>query len=61
MVIGKYHHWMIKGKVQLIHGSKILADLGESTGFKLIDVIEHGLSKADKGKIKVEDILIFRK
>lgn len=61
MVISKYHSWMINGKEELIETSPILADLGKSEGFKLVDTIEHGLSKADKGKIDVEDILIFQK
>ncbi len=61
MVISKYHSWMINGKEEIIETSSILADLGKSVGFKVIDVIEHGLSKADKGKIGVEDILIFQK
>ncbi len=41
--------------------SHILAYLGKSVGFKIVDVIEHGLSKADKGKIRVEDIMVFQK
>jgi tRNA G10 N-methylase Trm11 len=61
MVISKYHSWIIDGKEEIIETSPILADLGKSVGFKLVDVIEHGLSKADKGKIGVEDILIFQK
>jgi len=61
MVVSKYHSWIIKGKEQTIETSPILADLGKSVGFKLVDVIEHGLSKADDGKIKSEDILIFQK
>ncbi len=61
MVISKYHSWVINGKEEVIETSSILVDLGKSTGFKLIDVIEHGLSKADKGKIGVEDILVFQK
>jgi DNA modification methylase len=61
MVISKYHSWIIDGKEELIETSSILADLGKASGFKLVDTIEHGLSKADKGKIGVEDILIFQK
>ena len=61
MVISKYHSWIIDGKEELIETSSILADLGKVSGFKLVDTIEHGLSKADKGKIGVEDILIFQK
>lgn len=61
MVISKYHKWVIHGKEEVIETSIILADIGKSAGFKLVDVIEHGLSKADKGKIGVEDILIFQK
>lgn len=61
MVVSKYHRWMINGKEQTIESSTILADLGKSVGFKLAYVIEHGLSKADKGKIGVEDILVFQK
>ncbi|MGC8576342.1 MAG: hypothetical protein ACP5L3_07500 [Caldisericum sp.] len=61
MVISKYHSWIINGKEEVIETSPILADLGRSVGFKLVDVIEHGLSKADKGKIGVEDILVFQK
>lgn len=61
MVISKCHSWMINGKEEVIETSPILADLGNSAGFKLVDVIEHGLSKADKGKIGVEDILVFQK
>ena len=34
-----------------IETSKVLADLGMSEGFKLMEIIQHGLSKADKGKI----------
>ncbi len=61
MVISKYHKWLIQGKEEIIETSSILADLGKSAGFKVVDVIEHGLSKADKGKIGVEDILVFQK
>ncbi len=61
MVVSKYHSWVINGKEEIIETSPILGDLGKSAGFKLIDVIEHGLSKADKGKIGVEDILVFQK
>ena len=61
MVISKFHSWIINGKEEIIETSPILADLGRSVGFKVVDVIEHGLSKADKGKIGVEDILIFQK
>ena len=61
MVISKFHSWIIEGKEQIIETSPILEDLGKSTGFKLVDIIEHGLSKADKGKIGVEDILVFQK
>lgn len=61
MVISKYHAWVINGKEEVIETSPILADLGKSVGFKVVDVIEHGLSKADKGKIGVEDILVFQK
>lgn len=61
MVISKYHSWLIHGKEEIIETSSILADIGKSAGFKVVDVIEHGLSKADKGKIGVEDILVFQK
>jgi tRNA G10 N-methylase Trm11 len=61
MVISKCHSWIINGKEQIIETSPILGDLGKSVGFKLVDVIEHGLSKADKGKIGVEDIIVFQK
>lgn len=61
MVVSKCHSWIINGKEKVIETSPILGDLGKSVGFKLVDVIEHGLSKADKGKIGVEDILIFQK
>ncbi|MEO0131423.1 MAG: hypothetical protein ABIK73_00560 [candidate division WOR-3 bacterium] len=61
MVISKYHRWIIQGKEEIVETSPILADLGKSVGFNLVDVIEHGLSKADKGKIGVEDILVFQK
>ena len=61
MVISKYHSWVIDGKEQIIETSLILADIGKLVGFKVVDVIEHGLSKADKGKIGVEDILVFQK
>ncbi len=61
MVISKCHSWIINGKEEIIETSSILGDLGKFVGFKLIDVIEHGLSKADKGKIGVEDILVFQK
>jgi len=61
MVISKYHRWIINGKEEIIETSSILGDLGKSVGFKIADVIEHGLSKADKGKIGVEDILVFQK
>lgn len=61
MVIGKYHKWIINGKEETIDTTSILSDIGRSAGFKLVDTIEHGLSKADKGKIGVEDILVFQK
>lgn len=61
MVVSKYQTWMINGKEQTIETSAILADLGKSVGFKVADIIEHGLSKADKGKIGVENILVFQK
>ncbi|MBL7135671.1 MAG: hypothetical protein ISS81_03635 [Candidatus Marinimicrobia bacterium] len=61
MVVSKYHKWIINGQEQTIETSSILADLGKSVGFKVVDVIEHGLSKADKGKIGIEDILVFQK
>jgi len=61
MVISKYHSWVINGKEEIIETSSILGDLGKSVGFNLVDIIEHGLSKADKGKIGVEDILVLRK
>jgi tRNA G10 N-methylase Trm11 len=61
MVISKYHSWLIDGKEEIIDTSSILADIGKSTGFKIVDIIEHGLSKADKGKIGVEDIIVFQK
>jgi len=61
MVISKCHSWIINGKEEVIETSPILADLGRSVGFKVVDVIEHGLSKADKGKIGVENILVFQK
>jgi len=61
MVISKYHSWTINEKEEIIETSPILADLGKSVGFKVADIIEHGLSKADKGKIGVEDILVFQK
>ncbi len=61
MVISKYHLWLIHGKEEIVETSSILADIGKSTGFKVADVIEHGLSKADKGKIGVEDIIVFQK
>jgi len=61
MVVSKYHNWTINGEEQRIETSKVLADLGISEGFKLAGIIQHGLSKADKGKINVEDILVFQK
>jgi hypothetical protein len=61
MVVSKYHTWIINGEEQRIETSKVLADLGISEGFKLAGIIQHGLSKADKGKINVEDILLFQK
>ncbi len=62
MVVSKYHSWLINGKAQRIETSKVLADLGISENFKLAGIIQHGLSKADnKGKINVEDILLFQK
>ena len=61
VVVSKYHSWIINGKEQRIETSKVLADLGISEGFKLAGIIQHGLSKADKGKINVEDILVFQK
>lgn len=61
MVVSKCHSWMINGKEEVVETSPVLGDLGKSVGFKLVDVIEHGLSKADKGKIGVEDILVFQK
>jgi tRNA G10 N-methylase Trm11 len=61
MVISKYHQWTINGKEEIIETANILTDIGKSVGFKLVDTIEHGLSKADKGKIGVEEILVFQK
>jgi len=61
MVVSKYHTWVINGEEQRIDTSKVLADLGISEGFNLSGIIQHGLSKADKGKIDVEDILLFQK
>ncbi|MEO0075343.1 MAG: hypothetical protein ABIK31_04450 [candidate division WOR-3 bacterium] len=61
MVISKYHKWVINGQEKVIETSSILSDLGKAVGFRLNDIIEHGLSKADKGKIAIEDILIFQK
>lgn len=61
MVVSKYHKWMINGQEQTIETSSVMADLGESVGFKVENVIEHGLSKADKGKIGIENILVFKK
>ncbi|MCD5401630.1 hypothetical protein LR013_03460 [candidate division NPL-UPA2 bacterium] len=61
MVVSKYHKWIINRQEQTIETSSILADLGKSVGFNVADVIEHGLSKADKGEIAVEDILVFQK
>jgi tRNA G10 N-methylase Trm11 len=61
MVVSKYHSWIINGQEQRIETSGILADLGVSEGFKLARIIQHGLSKADKGKINVEDILLFQR
>ncbi|NPA34407.1 MAG: hypothetical protein GXO48_05710 [Chlorobi bacterium] len=61
MVVSKYHTWTINGQEQQIETSTVIADLGISEGFELSKVIQHGLSKADKGKINVEDILLFRK
>lgn len=52
---------MINSKEEIIETSSILGDLGKSVGFNIVEVIEHGLSKADKGKIGVEDILVFQK
>jgi len=61
MVISKYHSWAINGKEEKIETSAILADLGTSEGFKVSQVIQHGLSKTDKGKINVEEIIVFQK
>lgn len=61
MVVSKYHSWTINGKERVIETSPLFVELGQTTGFKLVDVIQHGLSKADEGKIGVEDILIFQK
>ena len=61
MVVSKYHTWIINGEDKRIETSKILADLGISEGFKLAKTIQHGLSKADKGKINIENILLFQK
>jgi len=61
MVVSKYHTWIINGEERRVETSKILVDLGISEGFKLVKTVQHGLSKADKGKINVEDILIFQK
>jgi len=61
MVISKFHSWSINGKEQVIETASIIADLGISEGFKLRDIIQHGLSKADQGKINVESILLFQK
>jgi len=61
MVVSKYHSWIINSEEQRIETSKVLVDLGISEGFKLAGIIQHGLSKADKGKINVEDILVFQK
>ncbi|MEO0196226.1 MAG: hypothetical protein ABIL88_08280 [candidate division WOR-3 bacterium] len=56
MVVSKYHSWVINGEERKIETSKVLADLGLSEGFKLVGIIQHGLSKADKGKINIEEI-----
>jgi len=61
MVISKYHSWVINGEERKIETSAILVDLGISEGFKVSQVIQHGLSKADKGKINVEEIIVFQK
>jgi len=61
MVVSKYHSWTINGEEKRIETSKVLADLGVFEGFKLAGIIQHGLSKADKGKINIEDILLFQK
>lgn len=61
MVISKYHSWTINGKEEIVETSPIIEDLGNFCGFKVIDRIEHGLSKADKGKIGIKEIIIFQK
>ncbi|MEO0223917.1 MAG: DNA methyltransferase [candidate division WOR-3 bacterium] len=61
MVVSKYHSWIINGKEEIIETAKVLVDLGISAGFKVSQLIEHGLSKADKGKIGVEEIIVFEK
>jgi len=61
MVVSKYHSWVIDGKERKIETSRVLIDLGISEGFEVVDVIQHGLSKIDKGKIDIEDIIIFKK
>ncbi|MCK4245246.1 MAG: hypothetical protein KAX20_06425 [Candidatus Omnitrophica bacterium] len=61
MVVSKHHRWIINGREETVETSSILVDLGKSVGFKVTDIIEHGLSKADKGKIGVEDIIVFQK
>ncbi|MCX8174537.1 MAG: hypothetical protein N3F63_08060, partial [Thermoplasmata archaeon] len=61
MVVSKYHSWTVNGRVRVIETSPLIAELGKSVGFKLVEVIQHGLSKADEGKIGTEDILVFQK
>lgn len=61
MVVSKFHSWVIDGKERKIETSRVLIDLGISEGFEVVDVIQHGLSKIDKGKIDIEDIIIFKK
>ncbi|MEM3396523.1 MAG: hypothetical protein QW620_01865 [Thermoplasmata archaeon] len=61
MVVSKYHSWTVNGKERVIETSPLIAELGKSAGFTLVEVIQHGLSKADEGKIGVEDILVFQK
>jgi hypothetical protein len=61
MVVSKYHSWVVDGQEQKVETSRILAELGISEGFRLVKVIQHGLSKVDEGKINTEDILLFQK
>jgi len=61
VVVSKYHSWLINRKEKRVETSKIILDIALSENFEIVDVIQHGLSKVDEGKIRNEDILILKK